>query len=266
MNLSNRTKLSLCQLLLLWDCDHLMLLLSKHGLPTGSLEDRWGRQNVAAAVREIIIQGSASQLGDLVQELGRTFSSIRSGISPRYRFDERWNDFLFSLKLDNYALAGDSYGGNLERFEPIEPTLAGAEPVEDDLTKELQRSGLATVGDILQVLDDSANAFIRGDNNGCLNSARVSLQTLATSIAQARLSNHPADFDSSKWGEVVAYLRRSNFITQQHERGLTGVFSFVSPGSHTPIGFTEQEFTRLGRTLVISFCYFLVKRWNSFTG
>ena len=265
MNLSSRSKLSLCQLLLLVDRDQLVLLLSKYGFATANLENRWNDQSVAVSVRNEVIPASATQLGDLVQELARTRSSIRAGVDPRYRFNERWNDLLLSLELDNYVLAEAQDGRNLERFEPIEPILAGSEPVEDDLTKELRRSALAATEDILRVLDESARAFIQGDHNGCLNSARVSLQALATSIAQARLAGHPATFNSAKWGEVVAYLRTSSFITLQDERGLTGVFSFVSPGSHTPIGFTEQEFARLGRTLVISFCYFLVKRWNSST-
>ena len=72
----------------------------------------------------------------------------------------------------------------------------------------------------------------------------------------------PGSFDSSKWGQVVAHLRVSGFITKQQEAGLTGVFSFVSPGSHTPVGFSEQEFARLGRSLALGFCYFLVKHFN----
>jgi hypothetical protein len=123
--------------------------------------------------------------------------------------------------------------------------------------------GLSDTEAILQVLDGSASAFRSGDFNGCLNNARVALQTLATTIAQARLSTHPKSFDATSWGEVIAYLRTSGFISQQQERGLAGVFGFISPGSHTPIGFSEEEFARLGRSLAVSFCYFLVKRQNA---
>ena len=93
--------------------------------------------------------------------------------------------------------------------------------------------------------------------------ARVALQTLATSISQARLAGHPGNFEATKWGHVIAYLRASDFITQQQERGLASVFGFISPGSHTPIGFNEEEFGRLGRSLAVSICYFLVKRFNA---
>jgi hypothetical protein len=99
--------------------------------------------------------------------------------------------------------------------------------------------------------------------NGCLTNARVALQTLATAIAKARATSHPGSFDEAKWGQVIAYLQKSGFIKQHQEDGLTGVFSFLSQGAHVPIGFTEEEFTRLGRSLAVSFCYFLVKTLNA---
>ena len=91
----------------------------------------------------------------------------------------------------------------------------------------------------------------------------LSFVALATSIAQARSATHPESFDATKWGQVIAYLGTSKFITEQQERGLAGVFGFISPGSHTPIGFKEEEFARLGRSLAVSFCYFLVKLQNA---
>jgi hypothetical protein len=91
----------------------------------------------------------------------------------------------------------------------------------------------------------------------------VALQTLATAIAKARSARYPGNFDETKWGQAAVYLRKSGFIKQHEEGGLTGVFSFLSQGAHTPIGFTEEEFTRLGRSLTVSFCYFLVKTWNA---
>ena len=262
MNLSQRSKLSLCQLLILFP-DDLVLLLKKYGLSTEELERGRRRLSVPAAVKEAILGGSTSQLGELIEELGRTRYSMRTSLSPRYRFDERWNDLRLCLALDSYALARDEYGRELDRFVPIEPMIEGAEPVEDDLAKELHLSGLPESEAILRVLDDSADAFRRADHNSCLNNARVALQALATSIARARVVRCPRHFDETKWGQTISYLRSSSFITQQQEQGLTGVFSFVSPGSHTPMGFSEQEFARLGRTLAVSCCYFLAKLWNA---
>ena len=57
--------------------------------------------------------------------------------------------------------------------------------------------------------------------------------------------------------------KTSGFITQEQERGLAGVYGFISPGSHTPIGFNKQEFARLGRGLAVSICYFLAKQHNA---
>ena len=272
MNLSQRSKLSLCQFLTLFDRDDLIPLFGKYGLSTDELENRWGhRQSTAAAVREAVLPASASQLEGLVQELARTHGSMRTGVSPRYGFDDRWDDLRLCLELDGYTKERNEYDSvgdcffpvELDCFVPIEPVIEGADSVEDDLTKELQRSGLSDTEDILRVLDGSASAFRNDDFNGCLNNVRVALQTLATSISQARLPSHPGNFDATKWGQVIAYLRTSDFITQQQELGIAGVFGLISPGSHTPIGFNEKEFARLGRGLAVSICYFLAKRFNA---
>lgn len=266
MNLSRRSKLSLCQFLALFERDDLVLLFDKYELPTDELESRWRGQSVTALLKEAILQASASQLGELVQELARAGNSMRAEISPRYRFDERWDDLLLCLKLDGYAKERNEYDRELGRFVPVEPVLEGAAVVEDDLTRELRRSGLSDIEGIFEVLESSASAFRRSDFNGCLSNARVALQTLATSIARARTQDYPGNFDDNKWGQVIAYLRSSGFITEKQEEGLTGVFSFISPGSHSPIGFSEEEFARLGRSLAVSICYFLAKRLNAGEG
>jgi hypothetical protein len=188
---------------------------------------------------------------------------LRSHVHPKYKFDERWAEFRRCLELDGYAIAHDEHGRELNEFAPIEPTIGGAYRAEDDLTLELKRSGLAGAGDILKLLEDPAAFFRNGKFNPCLTNARVSLQTLATEIAVARRSHHPGSFDETKWGQVAAYLRKSGFITQEQETCLAGVFTFLSPGTRVPIGFTEEEFARLGRNLSVSFCYFLAKTLNA---
>ncbi len=210
-----------------------------------------------------IVPASTSQLEGLIQELARTLESMRTGVSPRYRFDERWTDLRLCLELDGYTEERDQFDEVQARFIPIEPNIGGAATVEDELTKELRRSGLPDVEGILQVLDRSGSAFRNGDFNGCLNNARVALQTLATLIACERRQDHAGEFDESKWGQVIAYLRTSGFISQQQEHGLAGVFGLISPGSHAPIGFDEEEFARLGRGLAVSIIYFLAIRRNA---
>lgn len=266
MNLSKRAKLSLCQFLDLFERDSLVLLLDKYELPTDELESHRIGQGVTPVVKEVVLEASASQLEELVQELARTQGSMRTEISPRYRFDERWDDLLLCLKLDGYAKERDEYDRELGRFVPVEPVLEGAAVVEDDLTRELRRSGLSDIEGILQVLESSASAFRDSDFNSCLSNARVVLQTLATSIARARTQDHRGNFDDNKWGQVIAYLSSSGFISKKQEEGLTGVFSFISPGSHSPIGFSGEEYARLGRSLAISISYFLVKQLNAGEG
>ena len=263
MNLNRRSKLSLCQFLKLFERDDLVTLLEKHGLSTDEIEHQWHSLSIVAALRDAIIPASESQLDGLVQELARTCRSMRTDVSPRYRFDERWKDFLLCLKLDGYTRDQDEYGKNMDRFVLIEPVIDGAVRVEDDLTREIRQSDIPDIDEILQVVEKSASAFRNGDFNGCLNNARVALQTLTKSIAQARLSNHAGHFNPAKWGEVIAYLRKSGFITEEQERGITGLFGFLSPGSHTPIPIGEEEFARLGRNLSLSICYFLVKQFNA---
>ena len=61
----------------------------------------------------------------------------------------------------------------------------------------------------------------------------------------------------------MSYLRTSDFITMEEEVALAGVFGLVSEGAHIPVGLTEQEMVRLGRTFIVGMCFFLVKRHNS---
>ena len=62
---------------------------------------------------------------------------------------------------------------------------------------------------------------------------------------------------------MIAYLKTSGFVVEREELGLAGVYSLISPGSHTPLGFTDREFARFGRGLALSACYFLAKRLNA---
>ncbi len=263
MNLSRRSCLSLCQFLDLFDRDALVILFEKHGLRFGELSNEWGGTSVTAAVHEAVLQATGEQIGNALGEIVRTRGALRCRISPRYQFDERWNDLLLCLELDGYRRGLDEYGRETDTFVPTEPTIEGVLAVEDDLATELRLSGLPDTDEIARVVENSANSFRRGDFNACLSSARVALQFLATAIAIQRQTSIPGTFDPNKWGQIAAYLRKSEFITDQQEAGLTGVFSFASPGAHIPVGFSEQEFARLGRNLALGFCYFLVKHFNA---
>jgi hypothetical protein len=240
--ISNRSKLSLCQYLMLHDFPFLRLLIAKHGLEL-SVEIGMPLIN---ALHNSILSATPEQLISILEELVRTQNDLRNCVSPRYRHDERWHDLSYNLQLDGYLIEGNS-------LRDIDPSIEGFESLEDDLTKELRRSGLDSVNDILTLLNNSAEDFRKTppDYNGCLGNVRIALETLGRSIARARQTKYPGSFDENKWGQVLAYLRISDLISENHEKGISGVYSFVSPGSHRPVVLSEQEEKNRGRTLTL---------------
>jgi hypothetical protein len=259
MKISKRTRLSLCQFLPLLGRSKIGIILEKYDIPGDEVSGSWHNTSLDEAVKSALLGASDSQVTEILQELARTGAAIRKNVSPKVLFDEPWSDLELCLQLDNIVRAKDDYGGDLAFFVPVEPTIDGVQPIDDDLTAELKRSELPAINDVLAMIEESANAFRAGNKNACLNASRVALQSLAKSVALRRLADHPGNFAEDKWGQVVAYLRTSGFITKNEEEGLTGVYSFISPGSHVPLGLSDLEFARLGRTLAFSCCYFLVK-------
>src|SRR6266480_2460471 len=128
--LSVRTKLSLCQFLLLQDEFSLGILLEKQGI----LAHTYGHLNLED-VRASLLGAPADRLQSLSHEILRTRGDLRNRVSPRYRYDERWNDLVLCLRLDGYSLEG-------ENLVAVDPTIEANSPVEDDLSAELRRSGL----------------------------------------------------------------------------------------------------------------------------
>lgn len=250
---SRRTRLSLGQYLELQEYAVVTVLLEKHGMPGEGLH-MTHRQFLRGGMEG----ASEEQLRGLLDEIIRTSGDLRSRIAPRYRHDERWRDLFFCLNLDGYRLEAG------ERLVAVDPTVEGAAPVEDDLTAELNRSRLAESQEIVRLINSSGDAFRRAppDYNGCLTTARVALETLGRAIARSRLAAHPGNFDETRWGQVLAYLRTSGLVSVEEEQGIAGVYGFVSPGAHRPIGLTEQETARLGRSLAAAMSYFLIKRHN----
>jgi hypothetical protein len=251
---SIRTKLSLAQFLELQEQEFVALLLDKHDI--GGTAVRY-TTNVLQDLVSSFQRAADVPLHSLVGEIARTDRDLRSRVNPKYRYDERFGDLKNCLLLDGYILA------NWE-LRPLDPSIVEEASVEDDLTLELRASGLSDADEVVKKLQDSVQAFRTSppNFNACLNDARVALQSLATIIARARQLAHPGLFDVTKWGSVVGYLKSSGFITDEEEKGLVGVFGFVSPGSHRPIGITDQEFARLGRSFVAGMCWFLAKRYR----
>lgn len=266
MKIGKRTRLSLCQFLPLLGRQRVGLVLEKYDIPADEISGGWHNPGWEEAMMHAVLGASDTQVTEILQELARTGGAIRSQVSPRYRYDELWADLELCLQLDNIVQGKDEYGREQNFFVPAEPAIDGVQPVDDDLTSELKRSELQGVDAILSMIEESANGFKAGNRNACLNAARVALETLARTIAVGRLAAHPGSFAEDKWGQVVAYLRTSGFIDKNEEEGLTGVYSFISPGSHVPLGMSDLEFARLGRTLAFSCCYFLIKASNAASG
>lgn len=257
--IGTRTICSLAQFLELQDGEFVVLLLQKHGLYSeGVAQAVEYRTGFLAALETSLSAGGEPEIFGLLDEILRTSRDLRNRISPRYRYDERFADLERCLLLDGYVVTD-------QRLVPIDPSVIGVSPIEDDLTRELGLSGLPSADDVIKKLIESSEAFRAStpNYNASLNDARIALQTLATDIAKVRLPNRPGSFDSSKWGSVITYLRSSSFLTEEEERGLTGVFGFVSPGCHRPLGLSEAEFARLGRSFVTGMCWFLVRLYRS---
>ena len=204
----------------------------------------------------MIQNATSAQIQSLISEILRTRQTIRYDITPHYRFEERWNVLERSLFLDGYRI-------EVEQLVPVDPTIEGAEPLIDDLTNSINKSGLPEADKIKKMLDDSTAAFKKEPPgiNASLTEARIALQTTATSIAKRWEQSHPENYDSSKWGQVLAFLQKTGLITTQEEHGLSGVFEFVSPGAHVPIGTEDMEMARLGRSMAVGMIYFLIKRY-----
>jgi len=258
--ISNRTRSSLCLYLSLHNPADVRMFLDRYGIAMENLliQGMTFTPYVTDALRYSIFSATSEQLLDFLEGLVKTSGDLRSRISPRYRHDERWEDLFRCLLLDGYRVEG-------EKLILLDTSIDGVEPLEDDLTSELNRSGLESVTELLRIIDKSAEDFRKmpPDYNGCLTNARITLETITKVIAKARDIVKFNSLDEIKWGSVLEKLSTSGFITKKDEEGLSGVYSFISQGAHRPVGLSEQEIARLGRNLTLSMCYFLVKLHNN---
>jgi hypothetical protein len=250
-----RTSLSLVQYLELHDYAFVKILFEKHRF---THSEPPYPQFILDALKESVKAASQDQLHALLNEIVQTKNDLRTRLQPRYRHDERFDDLERCLFLDGYSITNG-------KLIPQDPAILDAPPVEDDLVRALQNCGLTDADAIVRKLNVSTESFRRAEPNfnASLTDARIALQTLAASIAKTRQMSHPGNFDEASWGSVLAYLRSSEFVTEDQEKGLAGVFRFVSPGAHLPLGLSEMEMTRLGRSFVLGMCWFLVKRFTA---
>lgn len=228
-----RTRLSLAQLLALQDQGEVATLLEKH-----DVHMPYRGSFFADGLREALQGADGDRALAIAAEAVATRSALRHPVSPKVRFDERFTDFERCLQLDGYAI-GD--GGQLRRTDP---SLTGAPPVEDDLVAALLTSAAPSRLEIVRKIQDSAQAFraATSDFNAALTNARVALETMARDVAADLLTAGEAvPYNPARWGEVLAFLKTRGEITQEEERGLAGVYGFVSPGAHRSVGISEDR-------------------------
>lgn len=248
MVVTKRTKSSLSQFLSLFNSDVIQVLLDKHNISCWG----YGQVDISSALASADNQALERPFDEIV----RTTRELRNRVSPRYRFDEHWQDLEKCLLLDCYRIEKHS-------IISIEPFIESSEPIEDDLTKELRASCLPASEKIVDKIGASSEAFIKTtpDYNGCLVHARIALETLVRSIAEEK--GFQSSANSKAWGLSLAYLANNGFINKKEECAISSVYTFISDGAHVPLGFTAEEFARLGRNLVTSVCYFIIKRFNA---
>lgn len=250
--IGQRTRYSLAQFLELQEPMTSVVLFGKYGVHNVSLPPRQLLSGLVEVVRSIDDRIVMLVLAELIATSG----TLRNKVNPKYRFEERQHDLERCLLLDGYIIQE-------QKLIQTDPSIADAAPFEDDLIVALQKSGAPRAQEIIIKINDSASAFraTPPDYNASLVNARVALETLAADIAGDVNSKMqpPASYNSSKWGEVLGFLRTSGEITIEEEKGLAGVFGFLSPGAHRPVGIPEDQMTRLGRSFALNMCWFLLK-------
>ncbi len=247
--ISQRTRLSLVQLLAQQEEAAVGTLLAKYGADMA-----YRGSFFAEGLREVVQALPAEQALALAAEAVATRSALRQPISPKGPFDERFADFERCLLLDGYAVVDRA-------LRRTDPSLSGAPPVEDDLIAALLASAAPSRAQIVQKVQDSAQAFRNAppDYNAALTNARVALETMARDVAAGLLQlGEAAPYDPAKWGSVLTFLKTRGEISQEEEVGLAGVYRFISPGAHRLVGVSEEQMARLGRTFALNMCWFLL--------
>lgn len=246
-----RTRSSLAQFLELQAPDLSIVLINKYANRMVSLYPAHLLTSLIEAIRGLDDRILLLVLG----EIASTQSDLRARVSPKGRYDERWHDLRQCLLLDGYIVDGQA-------IVPTDPSITDAESSEDDLVAELRKSGPRRKDEIIAKIEDSASSFRAKvpDYNASLTNARIALETLAAEIASDVAAMQPDPVVApSKWGEVLTFLRRCGEITEAEEKGLAGVYGFLSAGAHRPLGIPEDQMARLGRSFALNMCWFLLK-------
>ena len=241
MILNLRTKISLSQLL--DKCNYLQIniLFEKHLLSCDC--------NNIIDIKDVL---TTEDIISLIQEVVLTKRELRNRVSPRYEFDDRWGDFEKCLLLDGYKINENN------TISSIEPNVDGIVAMEDDLISEIEKSCLSKKVAIIKKIKESEEAFKRTtpDYDGCLSKARIAIETIVRNKVEDETGTNKS------WGKSLSVLKTNGFITQNEENALSSIYTLVSDGSHKPLGFTDAEYSRYGRNLIMTTCYYIIKKQN----
>lgn len=250
--ISLRTRYSLAQFLSIQEASVSIALFSKYGVEHLSLYPA----QLLTGIMNIVRDQHDETLLLVLKEIIATPGHLRAKVSPKPVFDERMHDLTQCLLIDGYIVED-------KKLLQADPSIADAAPVEDDLIIALRGSGAPRREAIIGKINDSAEAFraAHPDYNAALTNARVALETLAGDVAAdvAHQQQIPTSYNSNKWGEVIGFLRNSGEITVEEEKGLAGVYGFISAGAHRPLGIPENQMARLGRSFALNMCWFLLQ-------
>jgi len=249
MQVSRRTKFSLAQLLSVVEQSTVYVIFDKFGFNPQAASS-------PACISNEITSADDQTLSGLIIEVIETIRTLRNDTSPKYKFDDQFSILKKSLLLDGYLIEDKS-------IKTLDPNFIGIEPVEDGLINELENSSIQNKTGIIRSVKASADDFVKAqpDYNGSLTNIRIALETLVRDIALEK--GFTTARTGNTWGPSLGYLKTNGFIDQKDENALSSVFTFISNGSHIPLGFIEEEFVRLGRNMCTSMCYFVIKKHNA---
>lgn len=239
MTLSNRTKISLGQLLGIIDRGVVDEILKKHSINN--------------------INNIDDNIVDFTQEIIETKSYLKNHIETRIKkkpattFDERWSDFEKCLFLDGYKIETQD---DKTEIIPIEPQIDGLIAFEDELTKAINMSNLSKKDDINRCIEESAEAFKQDNFTNCLCNARIALETLIKAIA-----NEKYNIDET-WGGALRTLKENKFLGEKEEKFMATTYTLISDCAHKPLGFDDNEYARFCRNQAIAQCYYIIKKYN----
>jgi len=267
MIISERTKISLSQFLNLFTDITTYMLFRKHQIPVKNLDQKFEKYQCLAEqfdlilISDALIKATPVSIEALINEVVRTQGDLRSQVSPKYTFDQRWSDFDKCLLLDGFRIEN-------EEVIRIELLIESNTPVADDLTSELNSSCLGSSNLVTSHIKLSAEAFTKPapDYNACLINSRIALDILVKAIAEYLGLKMESVTDSKKWGVSLHHLKENGLISCKEEDVISSIYTVISDGAHKSIGITEEDYVRFGRNLVMSICYFIIKKFNAKSG